>query len=493
MPDITVKTILEAVNNTKTAFSEVKADVEEMSKGFSGMENMLQGAVGALSAYAGTKGLMGMVRASENANKMLVQSRFFLKGMGGDVEKNLSILKRWGSETQKTIGINDEFAVLVASRLAPRIKDLNKIQNYATTLLKGHRIGVLDAESASIMLMRVVEGNSRALKWLAYNLGITVHEFESMDSIMAKIERRVENLAEQLSPFNQAWAKLRENFSDFMEETGAPFVIVLGTILDAILKLIEKFPILGEVIKAAFVVINGALAGLGFGLALQTILKFFGITTALAAPWAAIIVGAIFGVIYAVGALKKYWEEYKDTILIVGAAVTAVLVAIGGAMGSWAVVIVGILAAIIFNVIAFKEKWQKEWQIVADFFTQLWKNIEKNFGATVGQIGKAADWLYNKIKPIMDAINALEAKALKVFEMIGKTVVESVGIKGTKQFGGYIPETGPYFLHKGEYVVPPGKTGAISLTITGNTFLDEDSAVKMGDLIVKVLQRHIKI
>ena len=148
MPEFPVSVIFSAVNNTKTALNEVKGDVEEMSRGFSGLEGVVQGAIGALSAYAGTKGLMGMVNASVEANRMLVQSRFYLKGMGGDVESNISTLRKWGSEIQRDIGINDEFAVLVASRLAPRFKDLNKIQAYATTLLKGHRIGVLDAESA---------------------------------------------------------------------------------------------------------------------------------------------------------------------------------------------------------------------------------------------------------------------------------------------------------------------------------------------------------
>ena len=41
MPEFPVSLILKAVNNTKTALNEVKGDVEEMSRGFSGLKEVL--------------------------------------------------------------------------------------------------------------------------------------------------------------------------------------------------------------------------------------------------------------------------------------------------------------------------------------------------------------------------------------------------------------------------------------------------------------------
>lgn len=73
-------------------------------------------------------------------------------------------------------------------------------------------------------------------------------------------------------------------------------------------------------------------------------------------------------------------------------------------------------------------------------------------------------------------------------------------VLGSKAEGGIINQTGPYLLHQGEYVVP--RSGALvgagangmQIVITGNTFMsDEDAAVKIGDMIMKVLKRNVKI
>ena len=523
MPEFPVSVIFSAVNNTKTALNEVKGDVEEMSKGFSGLENVVQGALGALSAYAGTKGLMGMVNASVEANRMLVRSRFYLKGMGGDVESNISTLRKWGSEIQRDIGINDEFAVLVASRLAPRFKDLNKIQAYATTLLKGHRIGVLDAESASIMLMRAAEGNSRAMLWLAYNLGITVFEFESMDSIMAKIQSRLEGLTEQLLPFDMAMARLKESFSDFLEEAGTPVANAFATLLNAILDLMKRFPLLGKIIKGVMVVISGALAGLGFGLALQTILKFIGVTTTALVPWGLVVGAIIFGVIFYLDKLRNVSEEtaekMKLAMFILGGIMMTVFLFIQSAF------FIPFMLALDVLLIAtqmkiegyelswegFKQFWEDTWMGIYlwlveiwakikkwiddtkkawdEYWTGIWLMIEEIWNKISGFIGEKVGWINSQVQNLIDWARRAKEAILNIPSQIGGFVGGLLSF----QKGGYIPETGPYFLHRGEYVVPASKGGGISLTITGNTFLDEESAVRMGDLIIKVLQRQVRI
>ena len=494
MPEFPVSVILSAVNNTKTALNEVKGDVEEMSKGFSGLENVVQGALGALSAYAGTKGLMGMVGASVEANKMLVRSRFYLKGMGGDVEANISTLRKWGSEIQRDIGINDEFAVLVASRLAPRFKDLNKIQAYATTLLKGHRIGVLDAESASIMLMRAAEGNSRAMLWLAYNLGITVFEFESMDSIMAKIQSRLEGLTEQLLPFDMAMARLKESFSDFLEEAGTPVANAFATLLNAILDLMKRFPLLGEIIKGVMVVISGALAGLGFGLALQTILKFIGVTTTALVPWGLVVGAIIFGVIFYLDKLQNMSVETADKMSIAFKSLAlAMLVAMLFIQSAFflpfALALGTLLIATQMKIEGYELSWKGFKKFWEDTWTGIWLIIEDIWNKISDFIGEKVNWIGNQVQNLIDWADRAKQAILSIPSGVGGAIGS---ILPPLQAGGYIPETGPYLLHKGEYVVPTGKGGGISITITGNTFLDEESAVKMGDLIIRVLQRQVR-
>ena len=66
---------------------------------------------------------------------------------------------------------------------------------------------------------------------------------------------------------------------------------------------------------------------------------------------------------------------------------------------------------------------------------------------------------------------------------------------GRKQLGGLIPETGRYLMHRGEQIVPAHRamTGAVTINITGGTYLSEDAAEKMGDLIIKRLKENLRI
>ena len=142
------------------------------------------------------------------------------------------------------------------------------------------------------------------------------------------------------------------------------------------------------------------------------------------------------------------------------------------------------LIAKVWEVISSKEK-------LKETFLGVWNDIKNGFkpiyDAIIGWLGNIVDWSEKAISKVGEA---------------AKWVGEKVGIvKGSKQTGGYIPETGLYMLHQGEYVLPRGRlayAGAgisgINIVITGNTFMsDENTAVKIGDMIIKVLKRNIKI
>lgn len=495
-----IEFLIKARNEAESALKQVKSQVDDISHSMSGMNNVLEGAMGALAAYAGTKGLMGLVGAYEEANRMLVKSQFFLKGMGGDTQKNLAILKQWGAEVQRNIGINDEFAVLVASRLAPRIKDLNKIQEYALTLLKGHRIGVLDAESASIMLMRAAEGNTRAMTWLAFQLGITVHEFESMDSVMAKVKQRLDGLTDLLSPFDRAWVRLKETMGDLREEAGLPLVNVFGAILDFIFRMMKQFPIFGETVKFAITTISGALAGLGIGILTSKILAALGITGIAFAPWAAVITGAIFTVIYAVGKLAPIFEENKKIILLVLSAILMGFFVLAIAIGSPIAIIVAAIALIAFAGLTIYTHWKDIeelliilWKNLKEKALNIWTDIKTNFETVINDIVKFFQPLINTIQSIISLAERAWSAITRLPGMVGTAVSR---ILPTRQFGGYIPETGMYMLHRGEMVNPArqGGAGAITINLYGNTFMgDEEGAVKIGDMIIRALQRQLRI
>ena len=92
-------------------------------------------------------------------------------------------------------------------------------------------------------------------------------------------------------------------------------------------------------------------------------------------------------------------------------------------------------------------------------------------------------------------------KAIKDFGGIGK-VLGAIGsfagekitglIKGSRQSGGYIPETGLYQLHKGENVIPAsGKSGnTFNFNFAGANIVDKENFVKQ---ITKSLNRGAKL
>jgi len=92
-------------------------------------------------------------------------------------------------------------------------------------------------------------------------------------------------------------------------------------------------------------------------------------------------------------------------------------------------------------------------------------------------------------------------KAIKDFGGIGK-VLGAIGsfagekitglIKGSRETGGYIPETGLYQLHKGENVIPAsGKSGnTYNFDFSGANIVDKENFIRQ---ITKSLNRGAKL
>ena len=62
---------------------------------------------------------------------------------------------------------------------------------------------------------------------------------------------------------------------------------------------------------------------------------------------------------------------------------------------------------------------------------------------------------------------------------------------GFKQFGGFIPFTGPYMLHAGEKVVPSGQSnnfGGITVNIMGG-----GTSSAMGEEIARQIKRYLNV
>ena len=68
---------------------------------------------------------------------------------------------------------------------------MNKAQEYANILLRGQRLGMLNAQEAANMMIRATEGNERALRFLLEQFGIAAPEFVSMQTLFEELARHV--------------------------------------------------------------------------------------------------------------------------------------------------------------------------------------------------------------------------------------------------------------------------------------------------------------
>jgi len=173
--------------------------------------------------------------------------------------------------------------------------------------------------------------------------------------------------------------------------------------------------------------------------------------------------------------LLAFWNAIQPLVIILGAALYGALV---------------LVVNIIIKLIDFVVK-------VLTVITDLTNFLIK---VAIGAINT----FVTSLNAIVDAFKAIYEWGQKAAQFIGAGVsgiAKGVtGLFSSKQEGGAIYQTGPYLLHRGEYVVP--KTGALvgagiggmNITITGNTFMsDREAAQKIGDLIIETLKNNIRI
>ena len=91
--DVKLQIVVNARDEASSTLKTIGTQTENLEKQTKNYGNALQGALGFLSAYAGTKGLVSLIDATEESNKQLAQARFFLAGYGDNVDQNFTILK----------------------------------------------------------------------------------------------------------------------------------------------------------------------------------------------------------------------------------------------------------------------------------------------------------------------------------------------------------------------------------------------------------------
>lgn len=483
----TLEMVLKARDEASAKIQQVTRNLGDLGNQVQDLKSIFNTALGALSAYAGTKGLESIIRASIESQTQLAQARFFLAGYGKEVEKNFAEIRRWATGVQQQIGAGDEYATLVASKLMPRIKDLSKAQADALILLRGERLGLLNASEAANIMIRATQGNERAMRFLVEQLGISAPEFVGLQTLFAELSKRINEAEKSLPPFATQVRILKENFDNFMQAAGLPIVTWLATFFQWVNGLIQRFPILGTVISAAMVTVALALAGLGVAMLLKSPLiigAFELIAAAASFVFANPIILLIGAVIAAVILLATHWDQVKAFLQVVWLSIQVIAQKVWTAISD---TVVGIGTTVI-------ETLQNLWNGFKDFWVGLWEGIK-------GTVSGAWDWISSKVQEIINKVNdAVRAVTSLPGVSAAINVANKVGsiISGKRAFGGAVEVGNAYLVGErgAELFVPsvsgtiiPNAGGTLVVDMRNSMFLDERAAVQIGDMIISRLKK----
>lgn len=476
--------IVSAQDKASETLKKVGDQTDALKNNTNSLSDAFKAAAGALSAYAGIRGLTTLINSTLESQKTLAQARFFLAGFTKDTDSGMVSLQAFGKEMEKTIGASDEYATLIAARLAPRIKNLNKAKEYASVLLRGERIGVLNAADAANMMIRATEGNTRALRFLLEQMGISVPEFASLDTMFQELSAHIAEGEKSLSPFVTQWARLKETFGDFMENAGTPLVKWAAIIFEKINAVIERWPILGQIISIAMIAIAGALAIAGiaalasFMSPMLTAIMTVGSALAplLLNPWT-LAIGLIIALILLI---YFKWDQIKDGLLYVWEVLrdnakffwTAIKEGVGALSDA-------LVSGLRIAWEGFKNFWISLWDAIKDAVTSAWNWISDKVNAIVSMVSNA-----------INAVKNLPSSAGSVISnVVGKVTGRAVGGPVAAGTPYVVGERGPeLFIPRMAGSIVPNGGGGVMVDMRGSLFLDRNIAVEIGDMIIDRLK-----
>jgi len=136
----------------------------------------------------------------------------------------------------------------------------------------------------------------------------------------------------------------------------------------------------------------------------------------------------------------------------------------------------------------FRKMNEKITELYSDMLTDIEKKTEKTFGKKSWWRRAWEDFVAG-LKIIKESLPRILARWT-----LGE-VFRPFFLKGGQYGIPYVPQTGPYLLHKGETVLPrweARKARGITVNIYGGYYLDREAAEKIGDTIIDKLRYNIK-
>jgi len=513
--------VTEVLNKVQGSLGGFKKSMKDLEPQFKVLAVAGGVAFGAISGVAVTS-LNAFVEADKQmslANKILDNSLKELNGSGlAQLQKSLGgnkdalggLKKVMGEVGKQAIQLNfdDEQASVAFAKFFQVTKNVETAQRDLKLAMDLSAYSGKDLESSQQAIIKAYAGGARILK----DFGIELEDGASKQAVFNAIQEKAGGLAqEQADTMAGRIGRLQKEFGNLQEGIGGALAPALQKVLVAIEPVITRFTEWAEKnpdLLAKIIIVGGAIAGLALvvgtlGLALPAIITGVSMLTTglgvLAGAFAflvspiGLIVLAIAGLI-AIGVLlyqnwdvvkmksKEVWDAislwvYNSTQKIISVItnmwtyVQNMFVAFGGAVTN---------------------TWNSLWAGLGNIVSGAWEGIK-------GIVTNSINYIMDKVNAVINAINSVASAGAGLMgfnaPQIGTLPRFAEGGIVTRPTTALIGEAGA------EAVIPlsrlsdyfGGGMQPITVNINGGNYLSQDAGLMLGNQIIDVLKRNMRI
>jgi hypothetical protein len=450
-----LRIVVDAENRTQGAFSAVQRNLDEIKQNHAGLISAMKtvGTAGTIAFASLTAGLALAVRetmANEAAQNRLAH---ILKTSRGATDDQVAALLRQASALQKVGVVASESIVQTQAQLATFDLTADAIERLTPAILdyvvaeKGASASTEDFKQLTNGLAQALNGNFTSLTQTGFVLDEATRQLIANGTEAERTAALVKVLNSTYEGFNAAardtaegsLVALRNEFRDMVAIIGDQFIPILHAVVAAIRPVVESVgrwveenPVLARNILIVAVALTGLMAlllPLAFALP-GLILMFTGIGAAIA---------------------------------FVTAMSAPMILAIGG--------IILVLGALASQGYLTKEAWQDVWLGIKIMAAE-------GANAVIGTTETMVNFIISGVNKAIEAINSV----IRLANRVPGVNIQTMGTIGSVAFDRF--DTGLIAANDMR-----GRAGSGTvINVSGNTFLDEYGAQRVGDLIVQRLK-----